>query len=91
MRKPISEKRLKTLQADFEQAKPQYYLDSLQLIADERRLKDALKDMLWRFAHRTADGKRITSGGLWALEWAFDALGWDDPQSIESLDKEPEP
>jgi len=41
-------------------------------------LREALAGMLRQFAYWTADGG-LTTGGLSALENAFDALGWDDP------------
>ncbi len=47
--------------------------------------RDALEDMTWQFAHRCDDGKRrwLTTGGLSALEHAFETLGWDDPHYTE--------
>lgn len=45
-------------------------------------LREALEDMVNQFALpcKTADGKcALGSGGLSALEAAFDVLGWDDP------------
>lgn len=46
---------------------------------------DALLDMLNQFAYRTVlDGQPAQcTGGLSALEGAFDVLGWDDPHIIE--------
>lgn len=47
----------------------------------EKTLEDALNSMCWQFAYRVVNrGKRtLTTGGLSALERAFDALEWDDP------------
>ena len=45
--------------------------------------KEALLDMVCQFACHCQDKQRglpaFTSGGLSALEHAFDVLGWDDP------------
>jgi hypothetical protein len=48
-------------------------------------LLDALEDMVFQFAIRgTKDGLEcLGTGGLSALENAFAALGWDDPNVIE--------
>lgn len=48
---------------------------------DER---DALESMVWQFAYRsTRAGKLILgSGGMSALEQAFEVLGWDDPYEV---------
>lgn len=50
-------------------------------MTDNERLRDALEDMVWQFAHRGNNKRRrwLTTGGLSALEYAFDVLGWDDP------------
>lgn len=47
-------------------------------------LRDALQDMTYQFAYRsTIDGKaHLTTGGLSALELAFDMLGWADPHPL---------
>ena len=52
------------------------------------RYKEALESMVWQFAHRdTKDNKSIMwTGGLSALEEAFEALGWDDPKYFEDMD-----
>ena len=56
-------------------------------------LEEALEGMVDQFAYRRVSrwgrGKRLAfnTGGLSALEWAFDALGWDDPHYI----KDPHP
>ncbi|MBC8274801.1 MAG: hypothetical protein H8E40_07530 [Chloroflexi bacterium] len=44
------------------------------------KYKDALQDMVWQFGFRgTKEGKPIIwTGGLSALEGAFEALGWED-------------
>lgn len=49
----------------------------------EKAYKDALKDMAWQFAFR-ANGKgrrpaSLFTGGLSALEHAFDVLGYSNP------------
>lgn len=50
----------------------------------ESELQDSLEDMVWQFAYRF-DGaaKRppsLGTGGLSALEHAFDVLDWPDPK-----------
>lgn len=47
-------------------------------------LREALEDMVCQFAYKgTRDGKLILhTGGLSALEEAFDALDWDDPHYV---------
>ena len=47
-------------------------------------MKEALEDMVYQFGYRiVVDNKpAITTGGLSALEEAFDALGWDDPHIL---------
>ena len=52
--------------------------------SDTTELREALEDMVWQFAYRF-DGaaKRpptLSTGGLSALEHAFDVLGWSDPK-----------
>jgi hypothetical protein len=51
------------------------------LEAENARLTEALEDMVWQFAYRGVKGKRrmVGTGGLSALEGAFDALDWNDP------------
>lgn len=44
-------------------------------------LRSALESMCYQFAH-WADGKGLWTGGLSALEEAFEALGWDDPHYV---------
>jgi hypothetical protein len=48
------------------------------------RVKNALEDMCFQFAYtvETAEGPALGTGGLSALEEAFDVLGWDDPHFI---------
>lgn len=49
----------------------------------EKEYRDALEDMVWQFAYKSnGKGRRPASlftGGLSALEHAFDVLGYDDP------------
>ena len=54
----------------------------------EERLREALEDMVWHFAYDgQKDGKFILwTGGLSALENAFDALGWSNPKYFEDND-----
>jgi len=49
--------------------------------AERDALREALEDMVYQFAYsRTQDGEVIIStGGLSALEDAFETLGWPDP------------
>lgn len=48
------------------------------------KYKDALEEMVWQFGYRgVKDGRpTIWTGGLSALEGAFEALGWDDPHYL---------
>ena len=48
-------------------------------------MKEALEDMVMQFGYRGVANKRpmITTGGLSALESAFEALGWDDPHYLK--------
>jgi hypothetical protein len=59
-----------------------------RLRAVNEQLTDALKDMVWQFAYRgVKSGKEnIHTGGLSALELAFDVLGWVDPLPIALAD-----
>lgn len=52
------------------------------------KYKEALQDMVWQFAYRgTKNNKSIMlTGGLSALEGAFEALGWDDPKYFDDMD-----
>lgn len=47
-------------------------------------IREALEDMVFQFGYRgTKNGKpMIWTGGLSALEGAFDALDWDDPHYL---------
>jgi hypothetical protein len=44
--------------------------------------KKALEGMVDQFAYVLDDPPRITTGGLSALEYAFDALGYPDPKEM---------
>jgi hypothetical protein len=46
---------------------------------DVKELKAALEEMVRKFAYWSNRAGGYTTGGLSALESAFDALGWDDP------------
>lgn len=52
--------------------------------ASAEQLREALEDMCIQFAYSTSrDGKAaLFTGGLSALEDAFDILGWEDPHPI---------
>jgi hypothetical protein len=54
------------------------------LAAPEGRVREALEDMVYQFGYYTVkDGQpAIGTGGLSALEEAFEVLGWDDPYVI---------
>lgn len=47
-------------------------------------VKDALESMVWQFGYRgVKNGKPIIwTGGLSALEEAFEVLGWEDPHYL---------
>ena len=49
----------------------------------QKELELALQAMVWQFAYRGHKGKSrmLHTGGLSALEEAFDALGWADPHN----------
>ena len=55
---------------------------------EEMNLKEALEEMVWQFAYRGVKGKKsiLHTGGLSALESAFEALGWPDPKPIDDFD-----
>ena len=55
-----------------------------ELLRQRDELKDALIDMVWQFAYRgTYEGREnLHTGGLSALESAFDALGISDPITV---------
>lgn len=46
--------------------------------------KEALEDMVFQFGHRGVKNKKpmIWTGGLSALEEAFEVLGWDNPHYL---------
>jgi hypothetical protein len=46
--------------------------------------KEALEDMVWQFGYRGVKNNKpvIHTGGLSALESAFEVLGWDDPHYL---------
>lgn len=46
------------------------------------RLTAALESMVWQFAYRSGHGTLYT-GGLSALEEAFEVLGWEDPYKVD--------
>lgn len=48
------------------------------------RVRAALEGLAWQFAVRGSgpDGLTLSTGGLSALEDAFAALGWTDPQPV---------
>ncbi len=58
-------------------------------MSDESDLREALEDMVWQFGFKGSKGRSpiLYTGGLSALEGAFEALGWNDPHrvSIEAL------
>jgi len=45
---------------------------------------EALQDMVFQFGYRGTKNNKpiIWTGGLSALEYAFDVLGWDDPHYL---------
>lgn len=47
------------------------------------QLEDVLRSMVIQYGDHL-NGPRIGTGGMSALEGAFEALGWDDPHSVES-------
>lgn len=50
----------------------------------EQDLREALKDMVEQFAYRDEGtlGPVYNTGGLSALEQAFQVLGWEDPHPV---------
>jgi hypothetical protein len=50
----------------------------------EEKLREALEDMAFQFSYRSTHNNRpnLITGGLSALESAFNALGWDDPHPL---------
>ena len=55
-----------------------------ELLQQRAGLREALEDMVWQFAYRgTYEGREnLHTGGLSALESAFDALGISDPITV---------
>jgi len=51
-------------------------------------LREALEGMVWQFGYRGVKSGRpiIWTGGLSALEEAFEALDWDDPHYLPEED-----
>jgi hypothetical protein len=48
-------------------------------------LTECLTDMCYQFAYQHDDPCRIGTGGLSALEDAFDLLGWEDPHPTPEM------
>ena len=48
------------------------------------RIREALEEMVWQFGYRGVKNNKpmIWTGGLSALEEAFEVLGWDDPHYL---------
>lgn len=67
--------------ASYEQRDPAVGLCMRVAADDLERLAEALDDMARQFAY-SGNGRR-TTGGLSALEGAFEALGWDDPHPLD--------
>ena len=65
---------------------------SSELLRQRDELKEALIDMVSQFAYRgTYEGREnLHTGGLSALESAFDALGLSDPITVEDAIKNTE-
>jgi len=57
MPEPMSAKRLEALLADFKRIKPTYFLDSLELVAEVRRLKP-FEDEVKRLEKARADCRK---------------------------------
>ena len=51
----------------------------------EEYLLEVIADMVGQFAYWNDSAGGYTTGGLSALECAFDALGWDDPHVEASV------
>lgn len=58
-----------------------------QALAQVGRLREALEDAAYQFAHdgHDAEGPFLHSGALSTLESIFDLLGWDDPHHIPEV------
>lgn len=50
--------------------------------AEAERLRDTVADLVNQFAYEYDDPPRLTTGGLSALEGAFELLGWEDPHPV---------
>lgn len=61
--------------------------DLATVTAERDRLRDVLADMVSQFAYQTGDRRGVSTGGLSALEDAFDALGWKDPHYPDAADR----
>ncbi len=48
----------------------------------KNKYKEALEDMVNQFAFSLDDPPRLTTGGLSALEHAFQVLGYPDPKEV---------
>ena len=48
------------------------------------KYQEAIESLIWQFGFRVIVGDKpaITTGGLSALEEAFEALGWDNPHYV---------
>ena len=64
-----------------------------ELLKQRDELKEALVSMVWQFAYRgTFEGREsLHTGGLSALEDAFEALGLADPVALLDFDAEINP
>ena len=53
-----------------------------------KKYREALEEMVWQFAYKgVKNGKSVLhTGGLSALENAFEALGWSDPYYTGDLE-----
>jgi hypothetical protein len=56
-------------------------IHALQIRDAVRKYKGALESMVWQFAYRRG-GPYFSTGGLAALEEAFETLGWKDPHKV---------
>ena len=67
---------------NFPESKPE---GAMMVTVDNDSIREALEGMVWQFAYRgTRRNKLILyTGGLSALEEAFDVLDWDDPHYVE--------
>jgi hypothetical protein len=58
--------------------------------AKKKEAKEALESMIWQFAYRGIRNKKpvLYTGGLSALEEAFEALGWTNPYFLTKTEIE---